>query len=72
MADWGTHYFSLRLTALLKPNDDKLKKGASGKSLPLAPELMQLKICAKKLYENWLVVGLGYIISLSEIFQFFL
>ena len=50
----------------------KLKKGASGKSLPLAPELMQLKICAKKLYENWLVVGLGHIMRLSEIFQFFL
>lgn len=54
MADWGTHYFSLRLTALLKPNDDKLKKGASGKSLPLAPELMQLKICSLK---NYMKIG---------------
>ena len=52
MADWGANYFSLRLTAFLKPNDNKLKKKELvWKFLPLAPELMQLKNYTKNYME---------------------
>ena len=52
MADWGANYFSLRLTAFLKPNDNKLKKKEQvWKFLPLAPELMQLKNYTKNYME---------------------